>query len=305
MLYRYLLLLLLPLIATVIYMDGRRYDPGLIDFSKSEEESSPLLSFFPEKEGAMARQGRVRIFTKDNLYEHINGHAEYFISAGFKSLAVAEYGEPADKVCCTADVYDMGTAANAFGALMGEISDDFTKIDRGFMGFVSPRMLSFSKGPYYVKVSAFTGGAPLESMAIMIEKAMGELKTEIPQLKRFPETKAIAASLRFFKEAYRGIDFLNNVFEKDYLIGSKQLTVALMEGDREELDKRVLRLLGFLKNEEIDYEEIMLGQSPYYHVKDPFEGDWLLLPGNGQFFMVYGMDEGGVDEIFLRELLEK
>lgn len=305
MIFRYLLLLLLPLIAAVIYIDGQRYDAGLLDFSKSEEVSSPLLSFFPEKAGDLARQGRVRLFNKDNLYEHINGHAEYFISSGFKRLAVAEYGESAEKVCCTVDLYDMGTGANAFGTLMGEVSDDFMKVNRGFMGFISPRMLSFSKGSYYVKINAFTEGAPLDLIAGIVEEKMGELKTDIPQLNLFPETNAVAGSLRFFKEAYRGIDFVNNIFEKDYFIESKKVTLALMEGDRDYLHKKVVRLLGFLKSEDIEYEEKKVDRSPYYRVKDPFEGDWLLLPGEGQVFMVYGIGEGAVDETFLRELMKR
>ena len=302
LLYRYLLLLLLPFIAAIIYVDGQRYDPGLLDFSKSDEMSSPLLDFFPEKTSGLVRQGRARLFAKDNLYEYINGHAEYFISSGFKSLAVAEYGESAEKSCCTADIYDMGAGANAFGVLMGEINDDFTKIDRGFMGFISPRMLSFSKGPYYVKIGSFSDGAPLETVAAMIDEAMGDIKTDIPQLKRFPESKAIAGSLRYFKEAYRGIDFLNNVFEKDYLLNDKKLSLALMTGDSEQLDKKLSRLLGFLKSEEIAYEEIRMDESPYYRIKDPFEGDWLLLPGKKEFFMIYGIGEEPAAETFIREI---
>ena len=30
-------------------------------------------------------------YTKENLYEHVTSHAEYFISAGFQGLTVTEY----------------------------------------------------------------------------------------------------------------------------------------------------------------------------------------------------------------------
>ena len=70
-------------------------------------------------------------------------------------------------------------------------------------------------------------------------------------------------------------------------------------------EKMVLRLLGFLKNEEIGYSENKVGQKAYYRVKDPFEGDWLLLPGKGHIFMVYGPAESGAYETLIRELLGK
>ncbi|MBU0985670.1 MAG: hypothetical protein KKH68_00325, partial [Proteobacteria bacterium] len=51
-----------------------------------------------------------------NLYEYINGAAEFFIAYGFTELAGANYAPVSgDKDTVTVDIYDMGNKLNAFG----------------------------------------------------------------------------------------------------------------------------------------------------------------------------------------------
>ena len=299
LIYRYLLLLLLPFIAAVIYMDGRKYDPGLLDFKQVDGGESVLVKMLPQSAGNFERVGSVRPFDKDNLFEHINGHAEYFISGGFKGLAVADYAlKGENEACCSADVYQMGIGANAFGVLMGEVSDDFSRAEIGFMGFVSQRMLVFIKGPYYVKITAFRDDAPVDSLAAEIEKGMGEIETVIPGLEGFPREGAVAGTLRYFKEAYRGLDFLNRVFEQDYELDGAKFEAALIEGDEAYVNGVKERYFSFFKEEETEYEEKTSGGQPYYLVKDPFEGDWLMVPMKGRIFALYGTADEGVVKRF-------
>ena len=77
-------------------MEGQTYDPALIQFQSSLSQTDPALSFFPDKITEFSRIGQIRTFTKENLYEYVNGHAEYFISAGFSRLSVGEYSEAGD-----------------------------------------------------------------------------------------------------------------------------------------------------------------------------------------------------------------
>ncbi len=293
--YRTLLLLLLPVIAVVIYLDGQKYDPGLLDFKKTEGANSALLNLLPPNAGKFERIGNVRLFDKDNLFEHINGHAEYFISGGFTALAVADYAKQGKKEpCCSIDIYQMGSGANAFGVLMGEISDDFTRTEIGFMGFLSPRTLAFMKGLYYIKVGGYQSDAPLKELAEAIEKGMGNMKTVIPELEHFPKEGALPGSLRYFKEDYRGLDFLSRVFEQDYNLDGVNFQAALIEGDKAYITKIVERYLSFFKEEETAYEKMFLGNQAYYFVKDPFEGDWMMIPMKERIFALYGT----VDKMF-------
>ena len=88
-LVRALLIALLPILALLFYLDGQNYDPGLVDFQSGEATAfSPAADLFPETIAGLTRTGQIRRFGKDDLYEYINGHADYFIGAGFRGLAV-------------------------------------------------------------------------------------------------------------------------------------------------------------------------------------------------------------------------
>src|SRR5271169_3820288 len=105
--YRLLLLGLLPLIAGILYFRGQKYDPALIDFKTASPQNvnEPLVSPQTMQEprtlpvnqavvhdiAGFQNRGEPHHYTKENLYEHVDGHAEYFISAGFQGLTVTDY----------------------------------------------------------------------------------------------------------------------------------------------------------------------------------------------------------------------
>jgi hypothetical protein len=114
--YRVLLAGFLPAIAIFLYIEGQDYDPALIRFDQIHSDKAQLTRLLPEKIEGYSLLGNVRLYTRDNLYEYVNGHAEYFISAGFISLAVGEYN--ATTVSSTEpdviiDIYDMGKSIQA------------------------------------------------------------------------------------------------------------------------------------------------------------------------------------------------
>ncbi|MBF0158136.1 MAG: hypothetical protein HQL58_01300, partial [Magnetococcales bacterium] len=149
---RLLLLALLPLLAYGIYWQGQQYDPALLDFKSGGNSMAALL---PRQADQWQRQAEVRLFSRDNLYEYINGHAEYFLGAGFRSLAVAEYRLPTDgpQPSVVVDLYDMAEPIHAFGVLMDEMGDRGEAVMIGEGGLQSQRSLGFMTGRYYVKLA--------------------------------------------------------------------------------------------------------------------------------------------------------
>ena len=93
---RLLLIVLLPIIALLLYLDGQVYDPDLLDFGPANSAGKADPQLFPDRIAGLERSGQIRWFDKGNLYEYINGHAEYFIGAGFQALSVGEYGADRD-----------------------------------------------------------------------------------------------------------------------------------------------------------------------------------------------------------------
>src|SRR3990172_12285068 len=110
------LIAFLPVLVLVLYSEGQKYDPALINFKSSESGAHRAL-FLSEIDG-YGVSGEVRHFTEENLYEYVNGHAEYFIGAGFKELFVAEYvrsdSQPSQSEM-TAEIYDMAEPLQSFG----------------------------------------------------------------------------------------------------------------------------------------------------------------------------------------------
>ena len=305
MVYRYLLLSLLPIIAIIIYLNGQNYDPGLLNFQTDIPSSSLVTSYLPQKNDTYQRIGQIRQYTRENLYEYINGHAEYFLALGFVKLAVADYSSESSEQNNSefvVDIYDMGKSKNAFGILMDESGENATPVEVGFRGFLTQKTLNFIKGQYYIKISAFHDNAPLVKFAGGIEKKLGDLQNSLPQFQKFPRNGRRVNSIKFIKENYHGLSFVNNVYEQGYEIGGERFSAFLIEGNNDEIKKLSKQYTEFFKEDGIEYHMIQYKQRNYYKVMDPFEGDWFLIPLNKELFGIYGSLSDKVLRKFIDDL---
>ncbi len=285
---RALLLALLPLIALLIHLDGQRYDPGLLDFKNSR--TAPTENrFFPKKLADLHRLGPLRTFDGKNLYEYINGHAEFFIGSGFQSLLVADYGIEGETNTpkITIDLYDMGKPLHAFGVLMDEAGKNAQPVTIGDMAFQNGQTLTFINGQYYGKLSAFEADRPLQKVAQGVVQAMGEQNTGATAMMAFPELGKPVAT-RFIKENYRGLDFLHNVLEQRFDRDGRTVQAFLTNGRPEEIQRLVTRLTTFLTGEEIPFQPSPLLPG-LVQVSDPYEGDWFFLPAGSRLLGVFGL----------------
>ena len=152
---RIILVALLPLIAIIIYLEGQKYDPALIQFRPDEITQETSVSLFPSDFEGLTRTGPPRLYDKENLYEYINGHAEFFIKSGFLKLHVADYikgGSSPEQPDAVVDIYDMGKALHAFGILADEAGDAPLDLDVGSMGFQTTQGMNFIRDRYYIKI---------------------------------------------------------------------------------------------------------------------------------------------------------
>jgi hypothetical protein len=271
---RLLLLGLLPLIAGLLYLDGQRFDTGLLDLSAGAPGAA--TDPFPDRVAGLERAGPVRHFDKDNLYEYINGHAEYFIGAGFRTLAVGEYGTGADgQPRVVVNLYDLGTALNAFGVLANEAGDREPEAV-GALAFRSGQGVDFIQGPYYAQVSLFDPGLPAletarELAAHLAPRAGGtELAFGFPDLGEVGET-------RFVREYYRGMEFLNRVLERSFVRDGREIQTFLVSGPDAEIAGIREALLGFLDEEGIAHRTRDEEGLRFQEVQDPYEGEWFFL----------------------------
>jgi hypothetical protein len=312
---------LLPCIATILYVRGQSYDPALIDFKTSNvgtpEKSLSATSSQPVEKAVPSPAvkditgflllGKEHHFTKENLYEHVDGHAEYFISAGFTGLTVTEYaaaGSKAAQAEIQVEVYDMGKGIQAFGVLTDESGENPQTVSVGALGYKTSGGINFIKGPYYVKISSFNPKTPILKFA----RGFSETIASGPSgqdsfskvFSKFPDLGKVEKT-RFVKEGYRGLDFLRNVIEREYSTGGKKITVALMTGNAQEMKALKSSFMDYFRKSGIRYEQTEKYGSEVYKVTDKYEGNWFLIPYGNTIFSVYGTDDEGILKYFAKK----
>ena len=283
---RLLLTGLLPLMLIIIYWEGQSYDPGgLVKLNKGSATTTLPL---PEKLAGLPRFGQTRQYNAKTLYEYINGHAEYYLSSGFKSLHVVEFAaEGKQQPDLVANLYNMSEPLFAFGALMDELAPNAKPVEVGAMAFSIEKGLNLIYGPYYVQLSSFSDGVDLnvasKSMAAALEKSLGETKAlnlSFPNLGETVETY-------FVKEDYRGMEFLDLVLERVFRSNGEEVSAFLINGKAEKIGSTQKALLAFLKQDGIPFAEKRSGELIYYEVSDPYEGNWFFTSNETRLLGVF------------------
>ena len=301
--YRLLLIGLLPAVAYLIYIEGQKYDPALIRFSSSPAVRDNLTALFPPEIGKYSQIGPVRAYTKENLYEYVNGHAEYFISAGFTGLAVGEYGAAGSDITkpdVVVDIYDVGRSIQAFGILSDESGGNLSDLQDKLTGYRTPMGISFAKGKYYVKISVYNEKVSQETFIHSIASAIGPQADLFDEFSRLPDIGDVVAT-RFVKEAYRGLDFVNNVMEREYNTDGNTVRVFVIAGTKKETENLAGSFIDYFDQSDIPYSATETQGTKVYRVKDPYEGDWVLISSPDALFGIYG----AYDDTMINALLKK
>jgi len=301
--YRLLLIGLLPLIAGVLYFRGQKYDPALIDFRTTARREVPGPAALPQDIAGFRKMNGPRLYTKENLYEHVNGHAEYFISAGFQGLTVTEYiasGSVAARPEIQVEVFDMGKDIQAFGVLADESGENPPPVSVGTMGYRTSGGVNFFKAGYYVRISAFNPDTPVIKFAAGFADTLPAGQDSFQVFSKFPDLGKVE-STKFAKEGYRGLDFLHNVIEREYSTGSGRIKVALMAGTEPEMRSLLSSFLEYFGKYGVRYEKTGSSGREVYRVMDKYEGNWFLIRSRDAIYCVFGTDDEKILKFFVKE----
>ncbi|HEX7502406.1 MAG TPA: DUF6599 family protein, partial [Acidobacteriota bacterium] len=139
-------------------------------------------------------------YTRENLYQYIDGAAELYISYGFRRLLARRY-EKENQPEIVADLFDMRDPGNAYGIFAH--SQENPGLDIGEDGEYLDGLLRFRQGRYYVSLLA-SPETPESRLAILElgRKLAGRLGTAAgrpPVLALLPEKGLIAPSVRYFR----------------------------------------------------------------------------------------------------------
>lgn len=177
-------------------------------------------------------EGQPYRYDARNLYEYINGAAEFYIAFGFIELMGANYAPVSGhKDAVTIDVYDMGSKLNAFGLFQSRRDDQASVLNFGALSIGSDDYLAFQKDRFYVEIQAYIVNkkelSAIKTMAAVVAEHLPGDNTLPQELLYLPEKGRIAGSERYIKGGILGHSFLDPGLTGNYQINKETVTVFI------------------------------------------------------------------------------
>ncbi|HEX6879490.1 MAG TPA: DUF6599 family protein, partial [Terriglobales bacterium] len=184
----------LLVLATMVSAQSRPADPKPLTDTARQNLYELLPNPVPEQ---ATPQSAAMFYTPEDLYKYMDGGADAFLLYDFQMLLHQDLR--VKDVDLSIDIFDMGTAENAFGMYASERSPTYHYIPLGVEGYDNEGILNFLQGSYYVKLAAFGSNANgvLDRFAKLISQ---RIKTEASfpaPLQLLPSTNRIAHSEQF------------------------------------------------------------------------------------------------------------
>lgn len=169
----------------------------------------------------------LRAFGKDTLSEHINGEAGIYFPYGFKTAQTITYVNEADaEFTVQADVYEMGSALDAFGIYSNYRNTDSRLIPIGAEGFGDAYSMSFHQDRYFVRLNAIGEPPHTEpALAACARAIAGRLPgTPTPpfELSCILVDGVLPSSVRYISQSLLGYEFFTRGLTGDVDPGPDQ-----------------------------------------------------------------------------------
>jgi hypothetical protein len=205
-----------------------------------------------------------RSYFPDDLFEYIDGAAESYLSYDFRELLVADLVKKGAEATLTLEIYDMGTAVNAFGIFGAERYPENKPVAIGDLGYVEGEALNFLAGRFYVKMLAFgLGGGTEAALGEVGGKVAAAVKAHesLPALVGlFPADRLVPRSEKYIKKNFMGYGFLHDGYVASYASDGREIEGFFVEGGSDKAAEGMLaELLGALVADNQVPEKIPLG----------------------------------------------
>ena len=175
----------------------------------------------------------VRFFNHENLWEQIDGRADFFLSYNMVRMTFAAYADSSDAGrFITISIYDMGNPTNAFGVSSAERQEEIHPVNLGREAYRFGANLFIWKGKYYVRMITSKDSPELQEINLtMAEKLMGSLDDSggpLRGLEILPQEDRVPGSEQYFRKDAMGLDFMNDTYMARYR--KKGLLISFFDG---------------------------------------------------------------------------
>jgi len=218
-------LLVLLLIAGGTAVKQARFDPSLFaptgpeeGLSRSPFSSSPRDLPLPLPDG-LVPMSPVETFTPETLSEKINGKAELYLSAGFRSLQSQRFMEKErPESWMELYLYDMGDLRNAFAVFTAQRREDARAISLTPFAYETANALFFVHGRHYVEIvsAAEESPAAVTALAEGLVREKPSREETLPELALFPSEYRVEGSWVLLAENVFGFELMNRTFTAEY-----------------------------------------------------------------------------------------
>lgn len=225
------------------YQGAVTHDTGFCEESGAQPKDAPVVT--PGQSGGRLFRHLARIvppgwkqrkpakrFTPENLWDKIDGRAEFFLSYDMVGMTFAEYSDASNaRNYLSVSIYDMGKPANAFGVFAGERREGVTPVELGREAYGSGPNLFIWKGPYYVRMITSKDSPGLREINFQIaERLMGFLDDSgepLRGLEILPKADRVPWSEQYFRRDAMGLDFMKDTYMARYLKKGVPVTIFL------------------------------------------------------------------------------
>jgi hypothetical protein len=191
-------------------------------------------------------------YLADNLWEYINGQADFFIDYGFVSVDTAEYRNEQDSSSVVLEVYRMGRPQEAFGIFAAERTSEDRPLEIGGNAYLGANVLGFWQNEHYVKLISFDHDPSIDQQLISLaEKISARIPSQVGELETllfFPAEGRVVASERFIPKNFLGQPYLSDAYRVDYTRDGEDVQLFIVDtGSPEEALSHFNRLEDFYR----------------------------------------------------------
>ncbi len=229
-----LLLGLLVLIAAIVLWVQNRYEPARWR-EQAGNPAPPSKSRLSLPDGVIPLSPTER-YSGDNVSDKINGKADLYLSAGFKSLESRRFALAKDKDrWMERYVYHMDGLRNAFAVYSAQRRSDSRAVSITPYAYFSSNGLFMVHGPYYLEFIASEASDAMQTHL----KALGEAFVrehpeptgKIVELDLFASDQRRPGSRKLIADSAFGIQGMDWVFTADYADEQNQATAFIAKRD--------------------------------------------------------------------------
>jgi hypothetical protein len=195
-----------------------------------------MTSLVPgEVSGGWVASGKPRVFTKETLFEHIDGQADLFLQYGFQRSVFTVYRtKDSSQGKIDLDIYDMGNAIHAFG-IFSRFRQDDHPAGIGLDSSLEDRYALFYKGKYFVLLQATESSiSSLRQLAQTIASRITDNSLPPKEIGYFPKKGLKRGSIEYYPQGLMGREFLKRGFKATYMVPDKTGTTRDAGGESPE-----------------------------------------------------------------------